>query len=201
MAAPLTPTTELEAVNEMLEVIGEAPVSSLAVTGRTDVAIAQSVLNREIRRLCARGWYWNTEHEVTLSVDGGSKIPVPANALRVDPSDLSSEVTQRGGYLYDLKNHTYTFTSSIKVDIVYALSFDDLVEDARAYVAIVAARRFAKRMLGDETTVEYTNEDVMRALIQLEQAESDAAEHTLLHDPHIYNTVRRFRTTLGGDYI
>lgn len=195
MSAPLTATSELEAVNELLEVIGEAPINSLSVTGRADVAIARSILNREVRRLCARGWFWNTDPQVTLALDADSKIPVPTNALQIDPVDTSVDITVRGGFLWDRLNYTSTMTDPIKVTIVRALPFDDLIEPARAYVVARAALKYAKRVLGDETTVAYTADDVLEALTDIEKAEDAAADHSLYQDPATMRVIGRFRSS------
>lgn len=200
MTAPLSATTELEAVNELLEAVGEAPISSLDVTGRTDVAIAKQVLNRAIRTLCARGWFWNTDIEYVLTLNEDNKFPVPSNALRIDPTDTSVNVTIRGSFLWDLDNHTDTFTdrTSLKCDIVRALPFDDLTQAAREYVAAVAGRTFAKRVLGDQTLVAYTQEDVDAAMTLLRQEESDNADHSLYQDATTMRVIGRFRDFSGG---
>ena len=43
MATQITPTTELQAVNQMLSVIGEAPVNSITGTVTTDVSVAKNI--------------------------------------------------------------------------------------------------------------------------------------------------------------
>ena len=45
MATQITPTTELQAVNQMLSVIGEAPVNSITGTVTTDVSVAKNILD------------------------------------------------------------------------------------------------------------------------------------------------------------
>ena len=45
MATQITPTTELQAVNTMLSVIGEAPVNSITGTTTVDVSVAKNILN------------------------------------------------------------------------------------------------------------------------------------------------------------
>ena len=45
MATQITPTTELQAVNTMLSVIGEAPVNSITGTTTVDVSVAKNILD------------------------------------------------------------------------------------------------------------------------------------------------------------
>ena len=57
----LSATTKLEAINTMLSVIGEAPVSSFEANATGDVAIAKNILDEVLQEVQTRGWHWNTE--------------------------------------------------------------------------------------------------------------------------------------------
>src|SRR3546814_20980574 len=65
--------TELEAVNEMLMSIGQAPVNTLNATGISDVNIARAELVKVSRRVQARGWNFNTDDAYKLSPDADGK--------------------------------------------------------------------------------------------------------------------------------
>lgn len=52
--------TELDAVNEMLGVIGEPPVNTLEVIENVDVANALRILHKTSRYVQSKGWAWNT---------------------------------------------------------------------------------------------------------------------------------------------
>lgn len=58
--------TILEAVNEMLEWIGQPPVT--AITAGTDEYEAQTTLTRKTRDVLKRGWFVNEEKEVVFSL-------------------------------------------------------------------------------------------------------------------------------------
>ena len=62
-------------------------------------------------------------------------------------------VTQRGTRLYNKDDHTYIFTDTVYVDIVFLLDFADLPEDARLYIAIRAGLDFIKDQIGSDTLV------------------------------------------------
>ena len=62
-ALTLTPQTELDAVNAMLLSIGQAPVSTLSVTGLKDVSFAQYILHSVSREVQLKGWEFNTDDE------------------------------------------------------------------------------------------------------------------------------------------
>jgi hypothetical protein len=58
--------TQLSAVNELLETIGEAPVASLQTGQATDAGQAEVILDRERKRILMRGWMQNEEEDLPL---------------------------------------------------------------------------------------------------------------------------------------
>ena len=51
MATQITPTSELQTVNQMLSVIGEAPVNAITGTVTTDVSVAKNILDETTKIL------------------------------------------------------------------------------------------------------------------------------------------------------
>lgn len=63
----LNPTTELEAVNSMLAVLGEAPLASLVDVTQPDYVIAINTLRDAVREVLSMGWSFNTEFGFQLA--------------------------------------------------------------------------------------------------------------------------------------
>lgn len=169
-------TSELDAVNTCLGSIGEAPVSSLTGTLPQDVTVARAILTRERRSVLSKGWNFNSEREVTVALNGSGYAVIPTTTLKVELTyaDSSIDVVQRGIRLYDKKNHTYVFTKTLKMDFVYLLSWDDLPEQARAYLAMKAARIFQASTMGAPELDGYTSRDEALALITFKEADGDS---------------------------
>jgi hypothetical protein len=190
----LTPTTQLEAVNAILANVGQSPVSTLEVSGFADVAVAKKLLERVSRSMQKSGWHFNTEDDYTLAVNGDSKIPVPPNALLCDPMPTESvDAVQRGGFLYNRKDHTYTFTDSLDCRIVFFLAFEELPEAAREYVMIRAARVFQAEGFGSAQLDSFKQEDELRAWADLLAADVEQADHNILNGS--YSTASILRRT------
>jgi hypothetical protein len=179
-----TPTTELQAVNLMLESIGETPVSSLTDAGLGDVAIAKNALSRVNREVQSRGWTWNSDYQYPLARDVDNKIPVPVNALEVDTDGSSAtiDVVVRGGYLWDRYNKRFTFDAAVKCSIIWLFEYESLPEAARNYIAVLASRRFAKAVLGTEEASRLTLEDEMTAWAALVNNECRTGDANMLND-------------------
>lgn len=190
----LAPTTELEAVNEMLRSIGETPVNSLENLQVIDASIALSTLRGVSREVQAKGWHFNTEDNYPLALDEDGYVQLPANTLRVDTvyTSASVDAIQRGTRLYDKVNHTYVFDTAPTVELVLMLAFDEMPESARQYIFMRAARRFQDRVVGSDVLHQFQANDEFMALALLETAESNTADHNILTGTWgVFKTIHR----------
>ncbi len=182
MATQITNTTELQAINTILSIIGEAPVSSITTNIGSDVSIAKQILDESSVTMQSKGWNFNTEESYSLVRDTNNKIPVPTNAIWVTTRspDSSKKVIIRDGFLYDKENHTYVFTDGIKVDMIILLPFTELPEFARRYIVTIAGRRFQARYLGSKELAGFTEQDEATALTTCEQLDAANEKQNIL---------------------
>ncbi|EGB99539.1 MULTISPECIES: tail protein [Pseudomonas] len=180
----LAQTTELDAVNIMLNTIGESPVNSLDDgLPVADAAIARSVLREVTIDVQSPGWQFNTERNYKLTPALLTKyITVPGNCLEVTPSGKSAtlDITLRGTRIYDRQNHTYEFGSSITVDMVVLLDFAELPQSVRHYITIRASRVFQQRNVGSDVLNGFTEKDETRALVAIRKYDSETGGYNVL---------------------
>jgi len=163
-------TTQLQAINQMLSGIGQAPVVSLDVAN-PEIAIALSILDAVNTEVQGEGWHFNTEVQYPLTADVNGNIFVPANVLQISDNKFANnqkyQTVLRDGKLYDKVNHTYTFpaNTTIKCDIVWKFDFEDLPQVFKNYITQRATRVFAGRVLGSQELVQFNanDEGVLRA--------------------------------------
>ena len=189
-------TTKLEAVNTMISVIGEAPINTLTGVSLPISAIqAQAALEETSRAIQSEGWHCNTEHEYELTPDAVTKkITLPQNTLRFDLDPLlytSVDPVQRGLKLYDRKNHTEQWDSSVKGTITFELEFEDLPEQIRHYVAVKAARVFANRFIGTREIEGFTLRDEVEAKARAIDSDSENADRTIFDDYSVLRVLDR----------
>lgn len=151
-----TPTTLLEAVNEMLTASGASPVNTLDAPAGADVAIAKDMVTSISREVQSHGWWFNTSYHESLPASGYT-ITVPSDVLSVRPSrgtnTLPAETRPfvlREGRLYNPITASFNFTSAARADIIRLLEFEHLPESARRYITVRAARVFQTKVVGDE---------------------------------------------------
>ena len=176
-------TSFLEAVNRVLQMMGEAPVNSL--NGQYGLALqAQDSLNDVSRRLQSEGWSFNTDREKLLQRNASTnQIAVGPNISRVviDPYRYPAlDIVQRGDKLYDRYNNTYVFDEDLYVDVTIILEWEELPEHARQYITIKAGRQLQEAILGsvDLTKINLTAEMEAKALFLDE--ETVVNDHSML---------------------
>ena len=165
---PNNPTTEqLDAVNEMLAAVGQAPVNQLEATN-PDVALAFDTLTRVSREVQAEGWTFNTEYHVkqsrtnvTLAGVTQTRIAVADDVLQLDLSndfnnaahdgvirqDNSSDPA--GIYLYDRQEHTFNWDYDPHCDVRKFYDYTYLPKPIQDYVLAKATATFSNRLVGD----------------------------------------------------
>ena len=201
MATQITPTTELQTVNQMLSVIGEAPVNAITGTVTTDVSVAKNILDETSMSIQSMGWNFNSHYAYVLTRNTDNKVPLPSNCVQADASAQYRfrNLVIRNGFLYDMDNHTDVFgtnTTLPTVDLVLVQQFEQLPEYARQYIAAKSARRFASRYIGDKGLTELAGNDEQEALAAFRQADSRSADANILEgdvntNSIINRTIRR----------
>lgn len=167
-STPLPVSDELDAVNTMLESIGQAPVSSLDLVGLGDVTLAHKLLLRRTRDVQLIGWRFNTDEDYELTPDVSGYLRVPDGVLRIDAMDRGTPLVRRrhpGGFwaIWNGSAKTWTFDGPVNFRITWGYPFDDLPDPARTYVALSAARAFQKRIIGSDNLDGFNAEDEQRA--------------------------------------
>lgn len=184
----IQPQTELEAVNIILSSVGESPVNAL---GSDLSGNAEAVLNEVMREIQERGWHFNTEEDYDISVAVGGTVTLPDNvaSYKLD----SADVVMRGNRLYDRRQHSYTvFSGTVTGTIVFLLAWTELPPTARRLFTMEAAHRYQKRWFSSETLVGFTAEDIRKAKVIFEDAESIQAGYNILNGSYgVYRTLDR----------
>ncbi len=195
-------STRLDALNEMLSTIGEAPVSSLGQP-TADVLMALNVLDGVEREVQSYGWHFNTEFSVTFLPNASGEFPVPADIIAADPRPgrySNREIVLRAGRLYDLAHSTYVLTeSSIVADIVRFLEFEEMPEQARRLCTLRAARMFQNRVAPNRITHVINREDEQAAWIALVKYEAEQADWNYLRDTLVRRILARGRVPVSSD--
>ena len=183
----LTPMTELDAVNHILENMGEAPVLGLTGDLPLDALKARNKLRMVKEQVLARGWFWNIEtHELTPEPDG--RIPAPEGALSVKPVyRMGFSLSIRKGFLYRTQpmNNGFLFEGGVAVELVLNLDYEDLPPLAKHYVSRKAAREYQVQELGNEMLANQDTSEERRAWEELVAEDLRARPATIRNNPDL----------------
>ena len=175
-----TASTELDAINTMLSVIGEAPVNSLQGQLPTDVSMAQNTLEEVVREIQLEGWHFNSEDNYPLLVSEDGYIWLTPVIFRVTLADPDGrDVVVRGGKLYDRSAHSFIFDSDFEATIHQLLTYDEMPEAFRWYATVRAARKFQDRAVGSGELHGFTQEDEFQARMLAEREDTAVARPSM----------------------
>lgn len=192
---PPTPLTALDAVNQMLQSIGQGRVNSLGSSSSVDAENAEITLTNTTREVQARGWWFNSEYDYPLSADTAGHLLLPDGCLQFYADSYYGTFVARGGRLYDKVNHTSDFAIpyEIRGSIVWHLPFDDLPHNARQYITRRAGREFQIGAVGSDLLYKFTREMEDEALAELTR------EHLRVERPNaITDNIQTYATAAGG---
>ena len=193
------PVNELEAVNMLLAAVGEAAVSSLETATTVDVTQAKNLISNINREVQQKGWHFNTEWDVILSLDSDSRIPLGTTILSIySPSKLTTIRGREGSpFLYDLSNNTFTWTASVNDAVtITLLDFEDIPQTARQYITTKAARIFQEEIIGQVSAEAVNRQEEVEAYADLLDDEGERSGYNVGYGTRdMYNTTKLYRKT------
>lgn len=147
MAAP-TSTTSLEAVNQMLAVTGDAPLTSLSGTLSKAGTVAVLVLNQTLAEFESEGWSFNTEKEKTYTASASVSPTIAGIDVSQGFETQDLDLVLRGDTLFNrARGQNSAVTSgTYTVDIIRYLDFEDTPQTFRRWVVASASRRLYDRV-------------------------------------------------------
>ena len=190
--------TSLEAMNSILAMNGNSPVSNYNATDNLDVVLARQVIEETSLEVQEDSWLFNREKDITLSPDGSDEVVLateltdtgytPDEIARIDfvqSKNKNKDLIVRAGKVYDRFDNTFTITHDVYADIVWYLPWADLPNDIRYYITIRAARKYNARRQGSETIDQMLREQEAYALARARGAEMDRGDYNALKNSRV----------------
>lgn len=178
--------SELDAINKILAVTGDSPVATLD-DSYIQSKLAQQILKRASRDIQTEGWWFNEEESVTLQKDLNGFITLAPNIISVLAVNDSGTIIQRGNRLYDRSNRTYVFESDVTADIITALEWDELPQEARAHIVNHACIEFNNDFFGAEDVKRTLEQNYQQSMIELKKKDVAARDINLLQSSRVRN--------------
>jgi len=199
------PTTdaqgELQAVNQILASVGQAPVTTLEQTN-PDVAIAYNTLQQVSREVQAEGWTFNKEYHYPLKPDADQEFKIPDNMLQIDLCqdeyyNRDKDPIRRDGKLYDRNSHSFEWEEDKThyFDITWLFDWVDLPTPIRDYITARAAAFVAMRIVGDPNLYQALQQQEAYMRSNALEYETQQGDYTFFGHPrggNYYNSYQPF---------
>ena len=177
----------LSAVNIILSNIGMAPVTNVD-NDNPMVAMASNLIDEVSRSVQTEGWVFNTERGYPFVPNTDNEIVVPDNVLELDSSDHQEDnLIIRMGKLYNKGTHSYEFTETVELDVLWLFDFDYLPEAFKNYIAIRAANLFAGRAVGSAEQVKFGEREEATARAAMMDYETSQGDYNMLANTDLRN--------------
>jgi len=192
MPATYAASTELDAVNQILSSVGQAPVTTLNLQN-PEVAIFLTTLREVNRQVQAEGWNFNVERGYPFTPDSVTKhITYPTNVLQLDTNTYEHrddfQPVRRDGKFYDKYNHTYEWDKAIEADVTWLFDFEDVPPAIQLYITARAARMAANKMVGDTGLFQLLQEQEVQTKAAAIEYDCNQADYSIFgwHDGENY---------------
>ena len=181
--------TELQAINQILASVGQAPVTTLERTN-PDVAISYDTLIEVSREVQSEGWTFNREYGYPFTPNEKGEIPYPPNALQLDISNdpyyykgKTYDTVRRDDKLYDRRRHSFKFPDTINCDVKWYFDWKDLPIPIQDYITCRASTIVCNRLVGDpeQYQILQQKEAYMRAMAL--EYETQQGDYNMLYSP------------------
>ena len=178
--------TELEAMNQVLSVTGDAPVTSINSTYEQAV-VARRILLEVSKEHQARGYWFNEVDELLILKDTDGFVNLPTETIRCDIPRDYGYLVQRGLKIFNKKLNTYVIDDDVYVNIVTELDWDLLPQSFRQVVVSYASLRFNSEYFGSQATQQNIQADIAKKDLLLQKEDIDNRDLNMLKSTRASN--------------
>ena len=184
--------TELEAMNQILSVTGDSPVSSVSSTYEQAV-VARRILLEVSKEKQAQGYWFNEIEEMYIVQDEDGFINLPAETIRCEIPRDSGDLVQRGLRIFNKKDNTYVINDSVYVNLVTELDWNLLPQSFRQVVVAYASLRYNSEYFGSPVVENTIKSDLYSKEILLQQEDVANRDINMLENTRSSNIAFRNR--------
>lgn len=138
--------TKLEAVNYVMTRMGMYHVAALDTGGASEAGYIEKIIDEVEMEVQADGWHYNRHRKRDIQRDSNDNIPVPTGTLAIwDTEDQNwMNITQLGGFLYNLDEETDVFDTDVDAVVTLRYQWACIPVIIRQYIASRAAVRYCE---------------------------------------------------------
>ena len=184
--------TELDAVNNIIGTLGEAPIDTLEDLTNVDAINALRILQEVSRIEQARGWSFNLIENFVLNPDENDNNRIPWNDRYLFlKGEEGTKLVRYGKHMKDLVRNSDYFPQPIRATVILLIPFEELPDPMRTYIVAKAGFMFQSAYYGDEGMTTVINMQVQDAWQHLMDYEMDDNSYSMLDNDHVKELLSR----------
>ena len=184
--------TELDAVNNIIGTLGEAPIDTLEDLTNVDAINALRILEDVNRQEQSRGWSFNLIENFTLNPDINDNNRIPWNNRYLFlKGQEGTKLVRYGKHIKDLVRNSDYFPKPIQAEVILWIPFEELPEQMRSYIVAKAGFMFQSAYYGDDGMTTVINMQVQDAWQHLMDYEMDDNNYSMLDNEHVKELLAR----------
>lgn len=162
--------TELEAMNMILSIAGDAPVTSVTSTYEQAV-IARRILGEISRELQSNGLWFNEtlELEIQPAVDG--TVNLPSTTINAEAVGDGGDLIQRGLRFFNKAENTYIINDSVIANVIEHIEWDYTPQTFRQLAIALSKSRYNTEFFGSNDVERIAQQDIQKFQIELQRAD------------------------------
>ena len=178
--------TELNAVNDVLGAIGQSPVTTLEFNN-PEVFLVYQLLQQVLTDTLSEGWTFNTDRGIEYTPNQDNQITIPPYVLLIDGTgedvDRTTDLVNRGGFLYDKNKHSSRFDGPVKVNQTILIGLDRLPVPFYRYIVAQASVRAASELVNSTDLYKLLTQTSSQLRASLVEYECNTGDYSYFGTP------------------
>lgn len=193
MSISLTQPTSMitvDAVNTILDQIGERPISDLNENSRPTVVTAQRILAETNLLVQSDHGEITLREGVKLSPQSGGKIKLPFNTINVYNRDIGNHLFVLDGVLHKREGGSQVFTDPLELDLTLGAAFNDLPVSVQWYITVWASLKFTSPRLPASPVIRLLKDELIKAKTSMWRATQNLRPGGMKHNNPFFKKMR-----------
>lgn len=189
----------LDAVNTVLTRCNLPPVSTVDPPPSPAVSTIVQLIEQTNRDKQAKGWWFNLDHEVTLTPGLDGHIDLSASDIvQVETRTTTKFYAIRGGLLYELEAQSDEFSEPVVVDVQRLIPFGDTPTTWQTYLANHVAWLYSQQFRGNSGSTQTLQSEAWNSWVRVLQEDSRSLKRTVYDSPYTARTMKTYRNLGWG---
>lgn len=184
--------SKIEAVNAVIAVAGDAPVTSLSGDYEQAV-IAEAILDKLGREVQSQSWWFNEVNGLEIVPSTIDEIDLPANTISAEAVGDYGLIVQRGLRMFHRGNNTYKFTDPVCIDLVELLAWDETPQTFRQYVVTLAKEEYNNEYFGSQDVARTVERQLSIAFATFRKEDLKSKDLNIFRNARVHNIAFRNR--------